>query len=60
MSFEIRPITEDELEPFIEVASTTTSGGKYGYAPLFYVPDTDPESRTGQTINFFVNGWLVA
>lgn len=39
----------------IEVAATTTSGGKYGYAPLFYVPDTDPASRTGSTISFFVN-----
>lgn len=40
-----------------EVVSTTTSGGKYGF-PLFsfYVPDTDPPSRTGKTISFFVNG----
>ena len=36
----------------VEVASTTTVGGKYG---LFEVPDTDPASRSGLTINFFVN-----
>ena len=41
----------------IDVASTTTSGGKYGYVnPLFYVPDTDPSTRPGETISFFVNG----
>jgi hypothetical protein len=41
----------------VEVASTTTSGGKYGY-PLFsfYVPDTDPPSRSGKALTFFVNG----
>ena len=39
----------------VEVASTTTSGGKYGYSPIFYIED--PNSiRSGQTINFFVNG----
>jgi hypothetical protein len=40
----------------VEVASTTTYGGKYGYTPIFYVADTDPPSRSGSTINFFVNG----
>ncbi len=40
----------------IEVVSTTASEGKYGYSPIFYVPDTDPSSRSGSTINFFVNG----
>jgi len=39
----------------VEVASTTTSEGNYGYSPIFYVDD--PNSiRSGQTINFFVNG----
>ncbi len=40
----------------IEVANTVTKDGKYGYEPLFFVPDTDPSSRPGSTINFFVNG----
>ena len=44
-----------------EVASTTTKNGKYGYVypegeEKFYVPDTDPPSRIGSDINFFVNG----
>jgi len=41
-----------------QVATTTTSGGIYGTAPAsaFYVPDTDPASRAGKTISFFVNG----
>jgi len=40
----------------VEVASTTTSGGKYGY-PIgaFYVADPSND-RSGKTINFFVNG----
>ena len=39
----------------IDVASTTTSGGKYGYDPVFYIED--PSSvRTGSTIKFYVNG----
>jgi hypothetical protein len=38
----------------IEVASTTTSGGKYGYDGFFV---DDPNSvRTGSAIKFFVNG----
>jgi hypothetical protein len=40
----------------IVVASTTTIGGKYGYEPSFYVPDTEPSTRPGATISFFVNG----
>ena len=39
-----------------EVASTVTKNGKYGYEPIFYISDTDPPSRSGATINFFVNG----
>lgn len=40
----------------VQVASTTTSGGKYGYPiATFYVDDPNND-RTGQTINFFVNG----
>ena len=39
----------------VQVASTTTSGGKYGYSPLFFVPDTDPSTRPGSTITFFVS-----
>jgi hypothetical protein len=39
----------------VEVASTTTSGGKYGYSPLFYVSDPN-NVRSGSIINFFVNG----
>jgi len=35
----------------LEVASTTTKDGKYGYNPVFYVDD-DP----GEEITFFVNG----
>lgn len=40
-----------------EEFSTTTKDGKYGY-PIgtFSIPDTDPPSRGGKTINFFVNG----
>ena len=33
----------------IDVASTTTVGGEYGYQPSFYVPDTDPSTRPGST-----------
>ena len=40
----------------IDVKSTTTSEGKYGYSPSFFVPDTDPSTRPGSTISFFVNG----
>jgi hypothetical protein len=39
----------------IDVASTTTLDGKYGYEPMFFVPDTDPSTRPGATISFFVN-----
>jgi hypothetical protein len=39
----------------VEVASTTTSGGRYGYSPIFYVEDPMSD-RSGKTINFFVNG----
>jgi hypothetical protein len=40
----------------IEVASTTTSGGTYGYpAGTFYVSDPQ-NTRSGDTVNFFVNG----
>ncbi len=39
----------------VQVASTTTSNGKYGYNPTFFV--TDPNNdRSGKTITFFVNG----
>jgi hypothetical protein len=39
----------------VQVASTTTSGGNYGY-PIgsFYIDDPSND-RTGKTINFFVN-----
>lgn len=39
----------------VQVASTTTSGGKYGY-PIgsFYIEDPNGD-RPGKTINFFVN-----
>ncbi|XOB42349.1 MAG: hypothetical protein ACKKMP_03250 [Candidatus Nealsonbacteria bacterium] len=36
-------------------ATATVSEGKYGYNPIFYVPDPD-NNRQGETINFFVNG----
>jgi len=39
----------------IEVASTTTKDGKYGYNPTFYVDDPNND-RSGEIINFFVNG----
>jgi hypothetical protein len=39
----------------VQVASTTTYGGKYGYNPIFYVDDPNG-IRTGSVINFFVNG----
>ncbi len=41
-----------------EVVSNTILGGYYGRdgAPIFKIPDTDPPSRAGQTVNFFVNG----
>jgi len=39
----------------IEVASTITYEGKYGYEPIFFVDD--PNSvRAGEEIKFFVNG----
>ncbi len=39
----------------VEVASTTTKDGKYGYNPTLVI--NDPENdRTGSIINFFVNG----
>ena len=43
----------------VEVASTTTSEGRYGYEPIFYVEDPDgspANTRAGKTINFFING----
>ena len=39
----------------IDVASTTTLDGKYGYSPIFYIPDPN-NIREGDTISFFVNG----
>jgi len=40
----------------VQVATITTSGGKYGYpVGSFYASDTDPASRSGKTIAFFVN-----
>ncbi|NIO44804.1 MAG: hypothetical protein GTN36_04600 [Candidatus Aenigmarchaeota archaeon] len=36
----------------VEVASTTTKDGKYGYEPIFYIAG----DRSGDEINFFVNG----
>jgi len=39
----------------IEVASTTTTAGKYGYSPIFYVDDPY-NIRSGEEISFFVNG----
>jgi hypothetical protein len=39
----------------VEVASTTTKDGKYGYNPIFYVDDPDND-RSGKEIRFFVNG----
>ena len=39
----------------VEVGSTTTFDGKYGYTPLFKVQDPYND-RSGETINFFVNG----
>jgi hypothetical protein len=38
----------------VQVASTTTSGGKYGYEPIFYVSDPNSD-RTGEEVVFFVN-----
>ena len=38
----------------VEVASTTTADGKYGYSPIFYVDDPN-NNRPGKTIEFFVN-----
>lgn len=38
----------------VQVASTTTVSGKYGYEPIFYVDDPDSD-RTGDEIVFFVN-----
>jgi len=40
----------------VQVASTTTSGGKYGYpSGSFYIDDPNND-RSGDVINFFVNG----
>lgn len=41
----------------VQVASTTTSGGRYGYNPVsaFYVDDPN-NNRAGDIVNFFVNG----
>ena len=39
----------------IEVASTTTKNGKYGYEPIFYIEDPNND-RSGKEIRFFVNG----
>jgi len=39
----------------VEVASTTTSDGKYGYSPVFYVDDPN-NIRAGDNVSFFVNG----
>jgi hypothetical protein len=38
----------------VQVTSTTTKNGKYGYDPIFYVDDPN-NNRQGKTINFFVN-----
>ena len=38
-----------------DVAGTTTSGGKYGYNPVFVVPDPY-RNREGKTIEFYVSG----
>jgi len=38
----------------VEVASTTTKNGKYGYDPIFYVEDPHGD-RSGSIISFFVN-----
>lgn len=38
----------------VQVASTTTSGGRYGYEPIFYVGDPNSD-RSGDEIVFFVN-----
>jgi len=39
----------------IQVASTTTKDGKYGYDPVFYIDDPNND-RSGKEIKFFVNG----
>jgi len=39
----------------IEVSSTTTKDGKYGYDPVFYVDDPNND-RSGDEIRFFING----
>ncbi len=39
----------------VQVASTTTSGGKYGYPVGSLYVDDPNNDRTGKTINFFVN-----
>lgn len=40
----------------VQVASGTTSGGKYGYPIGFFYVDDPNSDRSGKTINFFVNG----
>lgn len=39
----------------IQVASTTTMDGKYGYEPMFFVDDPN-SARLGQDVVFFVSG----
>jgi len=39
----------------VKAGEGTTSGGKYGYNPLFLVEDPN-NNRGGKTINFYVNG----
>ena len=39
----------------VEVARTTTSQGKYGYDPVFYIDDPNND-RSGKEIKLFVNG----
>jgi len=50
--------TEMAVEAYIDgsiVGTTTTSGGKYGYDPLFLIKD--PEGTyAGKTISFYLNG----
>jgi hypothetical protein len=39
----------------ITAATTTTEGGRYGYSPIFYVPDPNG-NRAGRIVSFYVNG----
>src|SRR3972149_7262144 len=41
-----------------EIISKSTVGGSYGQndAPRFNMPDSESLPRSGQTVNFFVNG----